>query len=207
MGLISRVSSRTYRFRHLSNFLDKQLLKHFNMDNQQDNQNSEERMARTIFARNISFNATAEDFRAIPEFAQALDIKLPTDRETGRSRGFGFIEFNTPEECARALANARVEIHGREVVLAQSQPRQPGQGRGRGGSRGGGFRGGNRGGYGGRGGFGGGYGNQGGYNNNNFNRFDQGGHGGHQGGYGGQPQGGFGGQYGGQPQGGFGGQY
>jgi|ERR1712179_531341 len=179
------------------------------MDNQQDNQNSEERMARTIFARNISFNATAEDFRAIPEFAQALDIKLPTDRETGRSRGFGFIEFATPDECARALANARVEIHGREVVLAQSQPRQPGQGgRGRGGNRGGGFRGGNRGGYGGRGGFGGGYGQQqGGYNNNNFNRFDQGSHGGQQGGFGGH-QGGFQqGGYGGQPQGGFGGQY
>ena len=161
-----------------------------------DDQNSEERMARTIFARNISFNATAEDFRAIPEFAQALDIKLPTDRETGRARGFGFIEFNTPDECARALQNARVEIHGREVVLAQSQPRQPGQGRGRGG---GGFRGGRGGGgfRGGRGGYGGGYGGQQG--GGGFNRFDQGGHGGQggyqQGGYGGQQQGGFGGQY------------
>lgn len=165
-----------------------------------EDQNSEERMARTIFARNISFNATAEDFRQIAEFAQALDIKLPTDRETGRSRGFGFIEFNTPEECQRALANARVEIHGREVVLAQSQPREPGMG---GGGRGrGGFRGG-RGGFQQRGGFGqqqGGYGGQ-----------QQGGYGGHQqGGYGGQQQGGFHGQqggYGGQPQhGGYGGQ-
>merc|ERR1712179_636436 len=139
------------------------------MDNQQDNQNSEEKMARTIFARNISWNATADDFRAIPEFAQALDIKLPTDRETGRPRGFGFIEFNTPDECARALANARVEIDGREVILAQSQPRQPGQGRGRGR---GGFRGGRGGGYG--GGYGG---NQGGYGGN------QGGYGGNQGGF------------------------
>ena len=165
-----------------------------------EDQNSEERMARTIFARNISFNATAEDFRQIAEFAQALDIKLPTDRETGRSRGFGFIEFNTPEECQRALANARVEIHGREVVLAQSQHREPGMG---GGGRGrGGFRGG-RGGFQQRGGFGqqqGGYGEQ-----------QQGGYGGHQqGGYGGQQQGGFHGQqggYGGQPQhGGYGGQ-
>jgi len=155
-----------------------------------DDHNSEEKMARTIFARNISFNATAEDFRAIPEFAQALDIKLPTDRETGRSRGFGFIEFNTPDECARALANARVEIHGREVVLAQSQPRQPGQGRGRGGGRGG-FRGG-------RGGYGGG---QGGYQQGGYGGHQGGGYGGQQGGYGGQ-QGGYGGQ-----QGGFGGQY
>jgi len=163
----------------------------------QDN-NSEEKLARTIFARNISFNATENDFRAIPEFAQALEIKLPTDRETGRPRGFGFIEFNTPEECQRALANARVEFDGREVILAQSQPRQPGQGRGRGrggfrGGRGGGGYGGNQGGYGGnQGGYGG---NQGGYGGN------QGGYGGNQGGYGGN-QGGYGGN-----QGGFGGQY
>jgi len=188
-----------------------------------EDQNSEERMARTIFARNISFNATAEDFRQIAEFAQALDIKLPTDRETGRSRGFGFIEFNTPEECQRALANARVEIHGREVVLAQSQPREPGMGgRGRGGGGGGGFRGGSRGGFGGGrgGGYQGGQGGYGGQQQGGYGGQQQGGFQGQQGGYGGQPQqGGYGGQqhqhqqqqqqhgYGGPPQQGFGGQY
>merc|ERR1712178_151765 len=77
----------------------------FKMD-QQNDQNNEERMARTIFARNISFNATIEDLKNIPEFQSALDVKLPTDRETGRCRGFGFIEFATPEECQQALANA-----------------------------------------------------------------------------------------------------
>lgn len=180
------------------------------MEQQQDNVNNEERMARTIFARNIAFSATAEDFRAIPDFANAMDIKLPFDRETGRIRGFGFIEFGTPEECANALANTQqnpVEIHGREVLLAQSQPRGEGQGgRGRGGFRG---RGGGRGR--GRGGFGGGY-NQGGYGGQQGG-YQQGGYGGQQGGYGG-PQGGFAGGYGqpqggfgGQPQGGFGGQY
>merc|ERR1739838_318581 len=142
-------------------------------------------MARTIFARNISWNATVGDFRGIPEFAQAVDIKLPTDRETGRPRGFGFIEFATADECQRALSNAQVSFDGRDVILAQSQPRQGGQGGGfrggfRGGNRGGGFRGGNRG-----GGFRGGYnqggynqggynqGGQGGYNNDNYNRFQQ----------------------------------
>merc|ERR1711997_234210 len=83
---------------------------------QQDAQNSDDRNARTIFARNISWNATADDFRNIPEFAQALDIKLPTDRETGRPRGFGFIEFATADECAKALANAQVVFDGREVI-------------------------------------------------------------------------------------------
>lgn len=185
-----------------------------------DSQNNAERMARTIFARNIAFSATADDFRNIPDFQNALDIKLPFDRETGRIRGFGFIEFGTPEECAKALentANNPVEIHGREVLLAQSQAREPGQGgRGRGG------RGGFRGGRGrGRGGFGGGYnqggygGNQGGYGGNQGGYGgNQGGFGGNQGGYGGAPQGGYGGNFGqpqgnfgGQPQGGFGGQY
>merc|ERR1711997_1413724 len=169
MGLISRVSSRTYRYLIFKNF-SKIIMDH----QQQDAQNSDDRNARTIFARNISWNATADDFRNIPEFAQALDIKLPTDRETGRPRGFGFIEFATADECAKALANAQVVFDGREVILAQSQPRQGGGGGFRGGNRGGGFRGGNRGGYGGRGGYnqgghGGFQGNQGGYNNNNFN--------------------------------------
>merc|ERR1711981_946701 len=155
MGLISRVSSRTYR----NFFSEITAISYFFliiMDNQQqqDTQNSDDRNTRTIFARNISWNATADDFGNIPEFAQALDIKLPTDRETGRPRGFGFIEFATADECAKALANAQVVFDGREVILAQSQPRQGGGGGFRGGNRGGGgFRGGNRGGYGGRGGF------------------------------------------------------
>jgi len=164
-----------------------------------DDHNSDERMARTIFARNISFNATVEQLQAIPEFASALEIKLPTDRETGRTRGFGFIEFATPAECQAALAAAHVVIDEREIVFSQSKPKSEqtgGRGGGRGGfgGRGGGFQGGRGGG---RGGYGGGYQGQ------------------QQGGYGGQPsygqqQGGYGGQqpqqsYG-QPQGGYGGQ-
>jgi len=159
-----------------------------------DDHNSEERMARTIFARNISFNATLEQLQSVPEFASAVEVKLPTDRETGRCRGFGFIEFATPEECQTALASAHVVIDEREIIFSQSKPKSQQTGGGRGGFRGG------RGGYQGRGGYGGGRGGYGG------------GYGGHQqqGGYGGQQnygqQGGFGGQQGyGQPQGGYGG--
>merc|ERR1711934_203230 len=169
MGLISRVSSRTYRKNTKTRTSPKMA----------------DRESRTIFARNISWNATVEDLFAIPAFANAADIKLPTDRETGRPRGFGFIEFNSPEECQQALQQAQnVTVDGREMILAQSQPRESQSG-GRGGFRGG------------RGGYGGGYGgNQGGYGGQ-----QRGGYGGHQGGYGGQQQGGYGGQ-----QGGYGGQ-
>merc|ERR1711934_1309811 len=166
MGLISRVSSRTYRKNTKTHTSPKMA----------------DRESRTIFARNISWNATVEDLFAIPAFANAADIKLPTDRETGRPRGFGFIEFNSPEECQQALQQAQnVTVDGREMILAQSQPRESQSG--------------------GRGGYGG---NQGGYGGQ-----QRGGYGGHQSGYGGQQQGGYGGQqqggYGGQ-QGGYGGQ-
>ena len=151
----------------------------------------EDKSDRTIFARNISWNATVDDLFQVEQFKSAVDIKIPTDRETGRPRGFGFIEFNTPEECQQALQEAQnISVDGREMILAQSQPRSQQTG-GRGGFRGGrgGFRGG-RGGY------------QGGQ--------QQGGYGGQQGGYQGQQQGGFQGQqqggYQGQQQGGFQGQ-
>merc|ERR1712226_1830797 len=117
-----------------------------------------DRESRTIFARNIAYSATEDDFRQIPDLANAVEIKLPTDRETGRPRGFGFIEFQTAEECKAALANIEqqggCEIHGRQVFLAQSQPRGGGGGGGYGGGQGGGYGGGYQqggGGYGGGG--------------------------------------------------------
>ena len=134
----------------------------------------DDKTTRTIFCRNLSWNATQDMLFAIPQFQNASDIKIPTDRETGRPRGFCFIEFNTAEECQQALQTTQgLEVDGREVILAQSQPRSEQSG-GRGG--GGGFRGG-RGGGRGRGGYGGQQ--QGGYG------------GGQQGGYGGQQQGGW----------------
>merc|ERR1712127_513369 len=125
----------------------------------------DDKSALTIFCRNLSWNATQEDLFNVPAFAKAADIKIPTDRETGRPRGFCFIEFNSPEECQQALQEAQnISVDGRELILAQSQPRGA-QGGGRGGGGGGGYGGRGGGGYGGRGGGGGGYG--GGYGGGN----------------------------------------
>merc|ERR1711935_595125 len=145
MGLISRVSSRTYRY-----FLKTPTNQLFKMA---------DRESRTIFCRNLSWGATQEMLFAVPAFQNAADIKIPTDRETGRPRGFCFIEFNSAEECQEALQNTQgLEVDGREVILAQSQPReaQSGGRGGYGGGRGGG-QGGNGGGYGGNQGGNGGY--------------------------------------------------
>lgn len=190
--------------------------------------------SRTIFARNIAYTATEEDFQAVPAFASNILVKLPKD-PSGQSRGFGFIEFATAEECQKALAeipDGQFDLHGRPCYIGQSQPNGGGggRGRGRGGfSQGGGFRGG-RGGYGGSGGYrggrGGGYSNQGGYGGGYSNNQGYGNQGGYQGGnqgYGGQSSQGYGrggysnnqGSYGGGQQqeggygdaGNFGGQY
>ena len=105
-----------------------------------------DRESRTIFCRNLSWGATQEMLFAIPQFQNAADIKIPTDRETGRPRGFCFIEFNSAEECQEALQTTQgLEVDGREVILAQSQPREAQSG-GRGGYGGrgrGGYQGGN----------------------------------------------------------------
>merc|ERR1712066_1135318 len=176
MGLISRVSSRTYRFAQAA-------LTRFVSVVNDDNQHS-----RTIFVRNVAYACTEDDLRSVPVFAAASNIKLPLDRESGRPRGFGFIEFNSEEDCQKALANCdNIELHGRTIVCQQSQKQE----------RSGGFggRGRGRGGYGGGGGGynqGGRY-NQGGYNQGGYNQgggYQQ--SGGYQQGGGG---GGFGGQY------------
>ena len=78
------------------------------------------------------------------------------DRETGRSRGFGFVEMSTKEEGAAAISQFNgKEVNGRALNVNEAKPREPrtgGGGGGRGGFGGGGGRGGNGGGYGGGGG-------------------------------------------------------
>jgi len=94
-------------------------------------------------------------------FGQAGTVesaKVIEDRETGRSRGFGFVEMSSPEEAAAAIEQFNgQDLEGRSIVVNEARPREEhggGGGRGgRGGYGGGGGRGSNRGG----GGDGGGY--------------------------------------------------
>ncbi|XP_021354978.1 glycine-rich RNA-binding, abscisic acid-inducible protein-like [Mizuhopecten yessoensis] len=131
-----------------------------------------------VYAGNLDFNTeqgTLAD--AFAEYGNVVDCKLITDRETGRSRGFGFITFDTQEAANRAVSDGQKDIDGRDVKVSIAQARNDsrGGGRGRGGYRGnsdGGYQqrsyGGDRGygqqSYGGGGGYGGGdgHGRQGG---------------------------------------------
>ena len=107
-----------------------------------------------IYVGNLPFSASEADVRTL--FAQhgtVESVSLPTDRETGRPRGFGFVEMSQAD-AARAIQSLNGHDMGRRqlrVNEAQDKPRTGGGG-GRPGGGGGGFRGGNSGGGGGGGG-------------------------------------------------------
>ena len=119
-----------------------------------------------IYVGNLPYNSTEGELRDLfAEHGEVVSASIVMDRETGRSRGFGFIEMDD------ATANAAIEklngtqFDGRSLVVNEARPREQrsGGGFGGGGGRGrGGFGGGGGGGRGGYGGGGGGYGGGGG---------------------------------------------
>lgn len=110
----------------------------------------------TLFLGNLSFDCTQEDISdAFGPHGTVLSVRLPTDRETGAPKGFGYVTFASAEEATGALeAMQGGYIKSRPVRLDYSQPRPQNDSPARGGFGGGG-RGGGRGGFGGRGGRGG----------------------------------------------------
>ncbi|MBX7112231.1 MAG: RNA-binding protein [Dehalococcoidia bacterium] len=116
-------------------------------------------MVQKIYVGNLPFSAREGDVETLfAQYGEVLSVAVPTDRETGRVRGFAFVEMSN-EDAAKAIAALNgTEFGGRALNINEARPREEG-GRGGGGGYGGGSRGGG-GGYGG-GGYGGG-GNRGG---------------------------------------------
>ncbi len=123
-------------------------------------------MSMKLYVGNLSFQTSGEDLQQL--FGQAGTVESASvveDRETGRSRGFGFVEMSTNEEGQAAIQQFNgKEVNGRSLTVNEARPRED-----RGGNRGGGGGGGGRGGFGGNrsgggggGGFGGGRGGYGG---------------------------------------------
>ncbi|KAJ2357423.1 hypothetical protein GGF43_001467 [Coemansia sp. RSA 2618] len=122
--------------------------------------------SKTLFMGNMSFHSTEDSIReAFAECGNVVSVRIVTDRETGRPKGFGYIEFDSLEASASAMEWNGTDLDGRNIRLDYSAPRNNDGGNrgGRGGGRGG-FRGGRGGG--GRGGFRGGRG--GGRFNSNY---------------------------------------
>ena len=112
-------------------------------------------MGKRIYVGNLSFNTTSDDLReTFGEFGEVTSASVVSDRETGRSRGFAFVEMDNGADDAIEALNGR-ELGGRTLTVNEARPRE--ERRGGGGGGGGGYRGGSGGGGGGyRGGGGGG---------------------------------------------------
>jgi len=114
-------------------------------------------MSTKLYVGNLAFQTTSQELQEL--FAQVGTVESASvveDRDTGRSRGFGFVEMSTKEEAASAIQQLNgKEVAGRALTINEAKPRENrGGGRGFGGNRGG-F-GGNRGGGRSGGGYGGG---------------------------------------------------
>ena len=150
----------------------------------------------SIFVGNLPFRAEREDvLQLFAPFGEVLNCSLPLERDTGRKRGFAFVEMADEAIEATAIDGLQgTELMGRPLRINKAEPRGSGGSRrggrgGYGGGNSGGYGGGNSGGYGGgnSGGYGGG--NSGGYGGGNSGGYG----GGNSGGYGGGNSGGYGG--------------
>ncbi len=121
-----------------------------------------------LYVGNLSWNMTEDDLRNLFEqYGTVSSIKIVKDRETGRSKGFGFVEMENDGEAQNALSSLYdKEILGRKIVINEAQER-PAKSGGGGGFKKRSFGGGGGGGY--KGGGGGGYRDRGGYNKRDYN--------------------------------------
>lgn len=117
-----------------------------------------------LYVGNLSFRMTEQELRELfEEHGEVVSANLVMDRETGRPRGFAFVEFADAESGRKAIEALNGQnIQGRDLTVNEARPREPRAGGGFGGGGGGGGFGGGRSGGGSRGGFGGGGGGGGG---------------------------------------------
>lgn len=134
-----------------------------------------------IFVGSLPFKIVESELQEIfEEYGEVTSVKIITDKATGRSKGFGFVEMTNEEEAKKAIEELNnAEVEGRTIVVNKAEEKKEGSrpsGGFRGGNSGGGFRGGNSGGFrggnsggGDRGGYRGGN-SGGGFNKGGFNR-------------------------------------
>ena len=111
-----------------------------------------------IYVSNLSFNVQDEDLREFfTEYGEVSSAKVITDKFTGKSRGFGFVEMSDDEAAKKAIAELdQATVEGRSIRVMEAKPKEEKPARAGGG--GGGF----------RSNGGGGYNNGGGYNKSRY---------------------------------------
>jgi len=93
---------------------------------------------KNIFVGNLDFNTTEDELRQLFEVHGQVDrVSIMTDRETGRSRGFGFVEMASAEDGEKAIAALNgSKVGGRTLNVNEARPKPERSSGGRGGGRG-----------------------------------------------------------------------
>jgi RNA recognition motif-containing protein len=110
-------------------------------------------MGRKLYVGNLPYSATEQSVReAFGKCGKVDSVSIISDRETGQSKGFGFVEMSSDAEAQAAIQQLNgTSLEGRQIKVNEAKPKVPGGGGGGGGGRGG-YGGGGGGGYGGGGG-------------------------------------------------------
>jgi len=96
-------------------------------------------MGKKLYVGSIPFNATEESLRDLfKSIGEVESVKIITDADTGRSKGFGFVEMSSAEEAKKAIEQLNgTKFMERDLIVNEARPQQPREGRGFGGGRGG----------------------------------------------------------------------
>jgi RNA recognition motif-containing protein len=110
-------------------------------------------MGSKLYVGNLSYNTNGSDLEQLfSQHGTVQSAEVISDRDTGRSKGFGFVQMGSDDEAQAAIAALNGQEHdGRQLTVNEAKPKEPRSGGG-GGYGGGGGGGGGRGGYGGGGG-------------------------------------------------------
>ncbi len=103
-------------------------------------------MSKKLYVGGLSYNTTEDGLRDFMLGAGSVDtVAIITDRDTGRSKGFGFVEMASDTDAQEAIKKFNgTELDGRRLTVNEAKPQAPREGGGGGGSRGGGGGGGSR---------------------------------------------------------------
>ncbi len=86
---------------------------------------------RKLFVGNLPFKISSEELQDLfEEFGEVEDLVIITDRETGRSKGFGFVTFGNEESAKKALALDGKEVQGRQIRVNIAKEKEKDEGRG-----------------------------------------------------------------------------
>ncbi|MCD6574066.1 RNA-binding protein [Candidatus Aerophobetes bacterium] len=83
-------------------------------------------MSKKLYVGNLSYKATEDDLKDLfKEFTTVTEVKLVTDRDSGKSRGFGFVEFSSGEDADRAVKSLNGKMfQEREMIVNEARPRK-----------------------------------------------------------------------------------